>query len=144
MISEKGHFYEVTKDGKSLWTDGNDKDFIFESEQELDIFVEKYAYEYNRSIPISTTDSIPGKIIKDYKGIVYASSSELAGYQKQQTRIVRNVQNVLNELEIQAKKLGANAVIGVNIAANNSTGMALNILGSSDSITLIATAVVIE
>jgi len=144
MISQKGVFYEVTKEKKLLWTDEKGKDFIFQSEQELDIFVEKHSHEYNRSIPISTTDNIPGKIVKEYKGIVYASSSELAGYQKQQTRIVRNVENVLAELEIQAIKIGANAVIGVQIAANNSTGMALNILGSSDSITLIATAVIIE
>lgn len=98
---------------------------------------------YKSSIPMTTTSEIQNKVIKEYKGIVYSSSSQIAGLEKQQTRMKIGLERVLQALENEALGIGANAVVGINITANSSTGTALNILGSSDSITVIGTAVLV-
>ena len=94
-------------------------------------------------IYISSIDNVPGKKTKEFKGIVFASVSELAAFEKQQSRLIRSTYGVLKSLESQAIDLGANAVVGIRIAANNSTGTAWS-GGSSDSLTAIGTAVVVE
>jgi uncharacterized protein YbjQ (UPF0145 family) len=53
------------------------------------------------------------------------------------------LERVLQALENEAIRIGANALVGINITANSSTGTALNLLGSSDSITVIGTAVLV-
>lgn len=93
-------------------------------------------------IYISTIDNVPGKKTIEYKGVVYASVSEVAAFEKQQSRLMRSTHGVLKSLEAQALILGANAVVGISIAANNSTGTAWS-GGSSDSLTAIGTAVVV-
>ena len=94
---------------------------------------------------LTTTDSVPGKKVLEYKRIVFSSSSEQSGLGSgaQHDRLLRSTQAALKSLESQAQALGANAVIGISIVANNSTGTGLT-GGSSESITATGTAVVIE
>lgn len=104
MISAKGHFYEISKNKKLIWEDFKGNQHEFNTEEKLDEFVENHMNNWNSSIIMTSTEFVPGKTIKEYKGLVYASSSELAGYQKQQTRLKRNTENVLKELEVEAIK----------------------------------------
>ena len=95
-------------------------------------------------LPISTISTIPGKNIIEYKGLVYSSISEVAGLQKQQTRLQRSIEVAFQEIDEQAFKIGANAIVGLFVAINNSTGAAINVMGSSDAVTVLGTAVVID
>jgi uncharacterized protein YbjQ (UPF0145 family) len=109
------------------------------SQDTIDVNVQSF------NLILTTTDSIPGKKVLEYKRIVFSSSSEMSslGSGAQHDRLVRSTYAALKSLEIQAQELGANAVIGISIEANNSTGTGLT-GGSSDSITATGTAVVIE
>jgi len=95
-------------------------------------------------IIMTTTPDIPGKEIKEYKRILFSSSSELAGHNRQATRLRKTAESALAGLEEQAISIGANAIIGITISANSSQGGSAAFFGSSDAIIAMGTAVVVE
>ncbi|MDH2925366.1 uncharacterized protein YbjQ (UPF0145 family) [Nicoletella semolina] len=80
---------------------------------------------------ITTTNNIEGKEIIDYKGLVFgevvsganifrdffASITDIIGGRSRtyESKLNASRQNALKELENEAKKLGANAVVGVSL-----------------------------
>jgi len=95
------------------------------------------------NLKVFTLDGLSGYEIIDEIGLVSGSSSKLAlwGLSKQSKRLESSYEIALFNLKSEAALLGANAVIGLRIALNNSTGSALNIAGSSEAVMLIGTAV---
>ena len=104
---------------------------------------------------ITTTDSIEGRRIIEYKGVVWATAIHGVAIGKDLKAIGRNItggraevyegevdsgsNEALTELQDAAEKLGANAVVG---AALNAYGIGTN--GSMMLVTLSGTAVVVE
>jgi len=104
---------------------------------------------------ITTTDSIEGRRIVEYKGLVWATAIHGVAVGKDLKAIGRNLTGgraesyegevdtgsaeALSELQIAAEKLGANAVVG---AALNAYGIGSN--NSMMLVTLSGTAVVVE
>ncbi len=104
---------------------------------------------------ITTTPSVEGKKIKDYRGIVFgevvsgvdfvrdiaASFSNVFGGRSNsyETELVEARQKALFEMEARAEELGANAVVGVDID--------YEVLGSNNGMLMVTasgTAVVVE
>ena len=104
---------------------------------------------------ITTTPSVGGKKIKDYRGIVFgevvsgvdfvrdiaASFSNVFGGRSNsyETELVEARQKALFEMEARAEELGANAVVGVDID--------YEVLGSNNGMLMVTasgTAVVVE
>ena len=98
----------------------------------------------NFRILMTTTPEIAGKKIIEIKRILISSSSELGGLNKQSTRLKNAAEVALLGLEKQAIEIGANAIVGITMAANSSQGGSSALFGSSDAIIAIGTAVVIE
>lgn len=76
----------------------------------------------------STTDSIPGYEILEHKGLVMAAvSTMLFGkiINKQEDRLTHAAEKAVDEMSIKAANLGANALIGIRMSANNVEGGAL-------------------
>jgi uncharacterized protein YbjQ (UPF0145 family) len=104
---------------------------------------------------ITTTDSIEGRRIIEYKGLVWATAIRGVAIGKDLKAIGRNISGgraemyedeadtgtveALAELQASAEKLGANAVVG---AAHAVYGIGNN--GSMMLVTLSGTAVVVE
>ena len=103
----------------------------------------------------TTTNSIEGKVIKEYKGIVFgevisgvdfvkdfaASFTNIFGGRSNsyEGELVTARANAMNEMENRAAELGANAVVGVDID--------YEVLGQNGSMLMVTasgTAVVIE
>jgi uncharacterized protein YbjQ (UPF0145 family) len=76
-------------------------------------------------------------------GLVFGTSSKLAfwGLSTQADRLTRAYSAALASLKYEAALLGADAVLGVNFALNNSTGSAVLNTGSSEAVMLLGTAV---
>jgi uncharacterized protein YbjQ (UPF0145 family) len=103
---------------------------------------------------ITTTDSIEGRRIVEYKGVVWATAIHGTAIGKDLKAIGRNVsggradmyedeldvgsKEVLSELQAAAEEFGANAVVG---AALNAYGVGT---GNMLLVTLSGTAVVVE
>lgn len=104
---------------------------------------------------MTTTPSIEGKKIKDYKGIVtgetimganifrdfVASLTDIVGGRSgvYESKLAEARETALRELEESAKRLGANAVVGVDLD--------YEVLGASNGMLMVSasgTAVVIE
>lgn len=120
---------------------------MFDSIEAVDKAFENAPIDEERvrfKIILTTTDSIPGRNIKEYKRILFASSSELGGFNRQSTRLTKTAENALLSLQEQALSIGANAIIGVTVSANSSQGGSAALFGSSDAIIAVGTAVVIE
>ena len=80
---------------------------------------------------VTTTPEIQGKIIKEYRGIVFGEVISGINFTKDiaagltnffggrsgsyEGELVRARENALKEMEAYAEKLGANAVVGVDI-----------------------------
>lgn len=82
--------------------------------------------------------------VKEELGIVFGNSSKQAfwGLSTQANRLSRAYDAALLNLKYDAAALGADAVIGVTFALNNSTGSsAVIIAGSSEAVMLLGTAV---
>jgi len=104
---------------------------------------------------ITTTDSIEGRRIIEYKGLVWATAIHGIAIGKDLKAIGRNISGgraemyedevdtgsgeAISELQEAAEKLGANAVVGAALAAY---GVGSN--GSMMLVTLSGTAVVVE
>lgn len=76
----------------------------------------------------STTDWMPGHEVLEHRGLVIAAvSTMLFGklINKQEDRLAHAADKALEELSKKALALGANAVIGIRLTANNAEGGAL-------------------
>lgn len=101
------------------------------------------AFDLASKVKVFTVDSpITLKIIEEY-GIVQGGSSKVAfwGLSKQMTRLSNAYDIAILNIKSEAAKLGANGIVGVRFALNNSTGSAAAIAGSSEAVMLIGTAV---
>lgn len=102
-------------------------------------------YEKKPTLFITTTPEIPGAPISKTLGLVSGSSSKMAlGFNKQSDRLDMALNNALLDLELQARVLGANAVVGLQIVANSSQGSSAAFMGSSEGIVALGTAVIAE
>jgi uncharacterized protein YbjQ (UPF0145 family) len=94
-----------------------------------------------------TTDSVPGRSVSKSLGIAFGNSSKQAfwGLSTQANRLSRAYDAALLNLQYDAALKGANAVIGIQFALNNSTGSGTTwIAGSSEAVMLLGTAVVLD
>lgn len=108
---------------------------------------------------ISTTSSLEGKTIKEYRGIVFgevisgihfikdftASITNFVGgrAEEYEQELVDARADAINEMMEKAKKIGANAVIGVSVDVET-VGSNENAAMSMLMVHVIGTAVVIE
>ena len=99
---------------------------------------------YEFKVLMSTTPEIPGRKIKKTLRIIFASSSEMAGFNKQATRLQKTAEASLIALEQIASGYGADAVVGITFSANSSQGGSAALFGSSDAVIAMGTAVLLE
>ena len=99
---------------------------------------------YDFKILMTTTAEIPGRKIKKVIRIIVASSSQIAGLNRQATRLYKTAESSLIALENIALAVGANAVVGVTFSANSSQGGSAALFGSSDAVIAMGTAVLLE
>jgi uncharacterized protein YbjQ (UPF0145 family) len=93
---------------------------------------------------IVTTPEVPGHRILRVHGPLFAAQSQWAsGMTKQKARLTGTMAGALDDLGQQARSRGANAVVGLSMAANSSQGSSSAFLGSSDAIILMGTAVTV-
>lgn len=96
------------------------------------------------AVQVFTVQTPVGMIVQETFGIVFGNSSKQAfwGLSTQADRLSRAYDAALLNLKYDAAMLGANAVVGVSFALNNSTGSsAVGIAGSSEAVMLIGTAI---
>lgn len=97
-----------------------------------------------KSVKVFTTFS-PSTLGKfEELGVVFGTSSKQAfwGLSTQADRLARAYEGALNNLKYEAVILGADAVIGVHFALNNSEGSGNKLVtGSSEAVMLLGTAV---
>jgi uncharacterized protein YbjQ (UPF0145 family) len=106
--------------------------------------LQKYI-ELAQNIVCHTVESPPDLEITESIGLVFGNSSKQAfwGLSTQANRLSRAYEAALANLRFDAAAMGANAVVGVRFALNNSTGSAAAVLtGSSEAVMLLGTAVV--
>jgi len=114
-------------------------------QQELEAAEFQRFMEEAENIACFTVDSPPGLAIKESIGLVFGNSSKQAfwGLSTQANRLSRAYEVAYANLKFDAASLGANAVVGVRFALNNSTGSAaVGLAGSSEAVMLLGTAVV--
>ncbi len=93
------------------------------------------------------TTELPGHLkVSESKGLVFGSSSKQAfwGFSTQANRLTRAYEVALADMKHEAALKGANAIVAIRFALNNSTGSAAAIAGSSEAVVLIGTAVVTQ
>lgn len=91
---------------------------------------------------MATMTHLPLLEVSKVYGMVYASHSSIAwGGTKQSQRLDRSTNMALVNLESEAKKLGANAILGLSIAINSSEGASAALMGSSEGVLAYGTAV---
>lgn len=101
----------------------------------------------SRLVRCYTTDVPSATAIKAELGLVFGNSSKQAfwGLSTQADRLTRAYDAALANLRYDAAALGANAVVGIQFALNNSTGSGATLIaGSSEAVMLLGTAVVVE
>lgn len=99
----------------------------------------------SESVQVYTTLSPSGMQIESELGLVFGNSSKQAfwGLSTQANRLSRAYEAALINLKYDAALLGANAVVGVSFALNNSTGSGNKLIaGSSEAVMLLGTAVI--
>ena len=79
-------------------------------------------------------------------GLVFGNSSKQAfwGLSTQADRLTRAYEAALDNLRYDAAHRGANAIVGITFALNNSTGSSSSIAGSSEAVMLLGTAVELD
>lgn len=96
-------------------------------------------------IIVTSLHQLPGVSIVEILDVIFATTSSIAlGLNKQSTRLERVMDTAMLELKIQAEMLGADAVVGLQFALNNSEGAGAlvgNLGGSSEAVLLMGTAV---
>ena len=98
---------------------------------------------------VSTTDSIVGFRIVEHVGLVTGAASttgkhtdDTGGLNKQEGRMAWAIQEATARMVEKAAKLGANAIVGVTLAVNESEGSSISV--SSTGAGVMGTAVTIE
>ena len=78
----------------------------------------------SKSVQCFTTDNPATGVIQKELGLIFGASSKLAfwGLSTQADRLTRAYEAALSDLRYEAAVAGANAVIGIRFALNNSTG----------------------
>ena len=100
--------------------------------------------EKAETIKVFTTLNPVSIQVKTELGIVFGNSSKQAfwGLSSQANRLSRAYEVALLNLKYDAAVMGADAVIGVSFALNNSTGSGATLItGSSEAVMLLGTAV---
>ncbi len=108
---------------------------------------EEELLELAAAVKVFTVHAPVGMQIEKTFGIVFGNSSKQAfwGLSTQADRLSRAYEAALLNLKYDGALMGANAVVGVTFALNNSTGSsAVGIAGSSEAVMLIGTAVKIS
>jgi len=96
------------------------------------------------SIYLSTLTAPTDIDVEKTLGLVFGSSSRIAwGFNKQADRLSAAMEAAIFDLEDQVLSRGGNAAIGVSFALNSSMGSASNILGASEGVMVLGTAVVL-
>ena len=112
---------------------------------EPEISAEELIWQQNaETIKVFTTFNPVSIQVKSELGIVFGNSSKQAfwGLSTQANRLSRAYEAALWNLKYDAAVIGADAVIGVSFALNNSTGSGTTIItGSSEAVMLLGTAV---
>lgn len=98
-----------------------------EDSQPDGVFDEVYEYKYslNRSIreggvPLFTTFEVPGKIILESLGMISGVGNAMFTLTGTSTRITnRATTKALNQLFAEAKRIEADAIVGVNLALDS-------------------------
>lgn len=99
------------------------------------------------AIKVFTTLSPISIKVKTELGLVFGNSSKQAfwGLSTQANRLSRAYEAALQNLKYDAALMGADAVIGVTFALNNSTGSGATLItGSSEAVMLLGTAVTVS
>lgn len=123
-------------------------DFCYNEERSVNTD-ELHKEVLDRSVTVrcfTTNSPTAAKIISEH-GLVFGNSSKQAfwGLSTQADRLSRAYEAALSNLRYDAAALGANAVVGIQFALNNSAGSgAALITGSSEAVMLLGTAVTIE
>ena len=91
-----------------------------------------------------TVENPFGIEIQTMHGLVMGNSSKIAwsGLNSQATRLTIAYDGALQNLRYEAASMGANAIVGIRVAVNNSSGSSAN-LGSSEAVVLLGTAITI-
>ena len=90
----------------------------------------------------TTLPSLPGREIAEDFGLVFGTSSKMAlGLNKQSTRIELALDAAIKDMKVRAKLKGADAVLGVQFALNNSQGSLATAGGSSEGVCVMGSAV---
>lgn len=111
----------------------------------VDEYQEVIDFDEEITLYFSTLQNDPTIKIKKSLGLVYGSSSKMAlGVNTQATRLNKAMHVAMLDAQYFAKTLGANAVIGVQISANSSQGASATLMGSSEGIVVVGTAVITE
>lgn len=100
--------------------------------------------EQSMAIECFTTELPGNHKVSQSLGLVFGSSSKQAfwGFSTQANRLSRAYEVALADMKYEAAAVGANAVIAIRFAVNNSTGSAASLAGSSEAVVLIGTAVI--
>ena len=109
--------------------------------------IENTIAEKSVAVRCFTTDLPASGQVKGEHGLVFGTSSKQAfwGLSTQADRLTRAYDAALSNLKYEAAALGANAVVGIRFALNNSTGSGATLLtGSSEAVMLLGTAVVLD
>jgi uncharacterized protein YbjQ (UPF0145 family) len=98
---------------------------------------------FAKELQVFTTENPRSIQVESEVGIVFGNSSVQAfwGFSTQANRLSRAYEAALANLKFNAKELGADAVVGVRFALNNSTGSSAALAGSSEAVMLLGTAV---
>jgi uncharacterized protein YbjQ (UPF0145 family) len=98
---------------------------------------------HSENVKVFTTFDPKSITIIEELGLVFGNSSKQAfwGLSTQANRLSRAYEAALANLKYDAALMGADAVIGVTFALNNSSGSAAMLAGSSEAVMLLGTAV---
>lgn len=121
-----------------------DCESILEAEGSTPTFIlEQELLAKAKAVRCFTTPLPAGTAIKQELGLVFGTSSKQAfwGLSTQADRLARAYEAALGNLCYDAASKGANAVVGITFALNNSTGSSAAIAGSSEAVMLLGTAV---
>jgi len=119
-----------------------DEEALEDQQQESEEFAK--FLELAEEVRCFTLETPPGLVLEESFGLVFGNSSKQAfwGLSTQANRLSRAYEAAYASLRFDAASVGANAVLGIRFALNNSTGSsAAGIAGSSEAVMLLGTAV---
>ena len=115
-----------------------------EQEAEAKESFKREVMEKSKTMPVFTVMEPRSVNVVSELGLVFGNSSKQAfwGLSTQANRLSRAYEAALINLKYDAAVMGADAVIGVHFALNNSTGSSAKLVaGSSEAVMLLGTAV---